>query len=192
MDAEPSVAVLVAAARAGDDGAWGQLVERYAPLVLSVVRRHRLQGDDADDVAQTLWLRLVEHLESIREPEALPGWIVTTARHECLRLIKAHQRSQPFDPQSGREVAERADSARVDEDLLDAERHEALLAAFAELPDRQRALLALLVTDPPPSYAEISRRTGIPVGSIGPTRARALERVRASPGVHALLEAAAG
>jgi RNA polymerase sigma factor (sigma-70 family) len=183
---ENPVSQLVAAALDGDHTSWNALVGRYTPLVLSVVRRHRLQGSDAEDVVQTVWLRLVENLRGIREPAALPGWIVTTTRNECLHVIRKQRLVSPTDlgeegwPDGSAETP-------VDSDLLAAERHEALLMALAELPERQRALLLLLVEDPPVSYEEISRRLGIPVGSIGPTRARALARVRAFQAVQALL-----
>jgi RNA polymerase sigma factor (sigma-70 family) len=169
---------LVAEALAGDRSSWNRLVERYTPLVLSVVHRHRLQGSDAEDVVQTLWLRLIEHLGTIREPRALPGWIVTTTRNECLHVLRARRVVSPTDlGENGQPVA--AVMPDLDNDLLEAERHEALLAALAELPERQRSLLLLLIEDPPPSYEEISRRLSLPVGSIGPTRARALDRLRA-------------
>jgi RNA polymerase sigma factor (sigma-70 family) len=184
-DDEGSVSDLVAAALAGDHSSWNRLVDRYTPLVLSIVRRHRLQGSDAEDVVQTVWLRLVEHLGGIRQPAALPGWIATTARNECLHVIRGHKLVSPTD--LGEQGSpEGVGEPGIDRDLLEAERHEALLIALAELPDRQRALLLLLIEDPPLPYEEISRRLGLPVGSIGPTRARALARVRAHPTVQAL------
>jgi RNA polymerase sigma factor (sigma-70 family) len=185
---ENPVPQLVAAALDGDQASWNALVDRYTPLVLSVVRRHRLQGSDSEDVVQTVWLRLVENLGGIREPAALPGWIVTTARNECLHVIRRQRLASPTDlgeegwPDGSAEPA-------VDSDMLTAERHEALLMALAELPERQRALLLLLIEDPPVPYDEISRRLGLPIGSIGPTRARALARVRAFQAVQALLNA---
>jgi RNA polymerase sigma factor (sigma-70 family) len=185
---EQPVTELVAAALHGDHASWDRLVDRYTPLLLSVVRRHRLQGDDAEDVVQTVWLRLVEKLGSIREPEALPGWILTTARNECLHLIRARRSVSPTDLED-RGWPDGAGPAAVDSDLLEAERHEALLAALAGLPERQRALLLLLIEDPPLSYEEISSRMGLPVGSIGPTRARAVARIRAHGAVQALLDA---
>jgi RNA polymerase sigma factor (sigma-70 family) len=178
---------LVTAALAGDVHAWNRIVERYTPLLLSVVRRFRLDRSDAEDVVQAVWLRLVERLDRIREAEALPGWIVTTARRECLHVLDGRRRVTPTDladqgwPEGGGDPP-------VDTDLLAAERHEALLAALAGLSERQRALLLLLLHDPPLPYEEISRRLDIPVGSIGPTRARALERIRSSPAVQALLQ----
>ncbi|SNS25610.1 RNA polymerase sigma factor, sigma-70 family [Geodermatophilus saharensis] len=183
---EDAVATLVARALSGDAAAWDRLVERFLPLVLSIVRRHRLQDAEAQDVAQTVWLRLVEHLGAIREPRALPGWIATTTRHECHHLHGGRcvvpsedldTRGRPDDDTPGPEHR-----------LLQGERHDALLAALAELPERQRALLLLLIEDPPLPYEEISRRLDMPVGSIGPTRARAIARIRTHRAVQALLE----
>lgn len=186
-DGPEPVTELVRLAVSGDQSAWDQLVVRYSPLVLSVVRRHRLQGAEADDAVQTVWLRLVEHLGDLREPKALPGWIVTTARHECLRLIRVRQLVVPVDL-SDHPSADGIDRDPVGE-LIVGERHDALLAALAELPDRQRSLLLLLITDPPIPYEEISRRLDMPVGSIGPTRSRALARIRRHPAVSALIRA---
>jgi RNA polymerase sigma factor (sigma-70 family) len=155
-------------------------VERYAPLVGSVIVKHRLYGADAEDVAQTVWLRLVEHLRDLREPRALPMWLITISRNECLRVLKASRRLQPVDPTRDTEALHDPGTvaAGPDQGLLDGERHQRLLAAFAELSDRHRELLLLLTADPPIPYTEISRRLGVPVGSIGPTRARALRRLR--------------
>jgi RNA polymerase sigma factor (sigma-70 family) len=183
MDDPPTVIALLEAAQQGSQRAWTALVERYTPLVTAIVLGFRLQRSDAEDVAQTVWLRLVEHLRDLREPRALPMWIVTITRNECLRLIRTSQRTRPFDPTDQPAVVDRAERIDPDERLLAAERRAALLAAIAELPVRQRDLLLLLVADPPVSYAEITARMGIPVGSIGPTRARALERLRGSPAI---------
>lgn len=192
MDDDSPVPALFAAAQAGDRDAWTALVERYTPLVLSILWRYRIHGDDAEDVVQTVWLRLVEHLDSIREPRALPGWLATTTRNECLRLVTGRQRIEPVDPLSHRAVANTATHDAPDIDLLQDERHQSLLTAFAELPARQRDLLLLLVTDPPLTYQDISSRLDIPIGSIGPTRARALARIRSCPAVAALLDAGQG
>ncbi|MBG0564654.1 RNA polymerase sigma factor [Actinoplanes aureus] len=172
-----TVTALVAAAGEGDAGAWKALVERYAPLVGSVIVRHRLYGADAEDVAQTVWLRLVEHLRDLREPRALPMWLITISRNECVRVLKAGRRLRPVDPTTENDMY-LGEVAEPDQALLDGERNQALLAAFAELSDRHRELLLLLTADPPFSYSEISRRLGVPVGSIGPTRARALRHLR--------------
>jgi RNA polymerase sigma factor (sigma-70 family) len=187
VDAEVAVSDLVADATGGSQDAWDQLVGRYTPLVMSVIRRHSLTEQDARDVYQTVWLRLVEHLTRIVEPRALPGWLVATAKHECLRVIRLRDRTLPQDPWT---MAARADPAGeepgVDDRLLRQEQHDALLAAFAELPDHQRELVMLLLVDPPLSYDEISRRLDVSIGYIGPTRRRALQRLRRSPRLAAL------
>jgi RNA polymerase sigma factor (sigma-70 family) len=187
MDQPQTVAALVHGARRGDQLAWDELVERFLPLVAAVIARHRLRGADAADVNQTVWLRLVEHLDGIREPRALPGWIATTARNECLRCIDRAKRSVPVDPQEPSCLDRVHDECEPVTDLITLERHQALRAALTELPGDRRALLTLLLADPPLSYREISNRLGIPVGSIGPTRARALEQLRNSDALREFL-----
>ena len=190
-NSEHTIAELVHAAAQRDKAAWDELVIRFSPLVGSVAARYRLIEQDAADVSQTVWLRLVQHLSSLREPAALPGWIVTTTRNECLRVIRIRQRTATFDPllDPPRTKGPGTEQRQIDEDLMRDERHEALLSAFAELSARHRELLTLLLTDPPVSYAEISQRLDIPIGAIGPTRARALQRLRRSPALASLLAA---
>ena len=183
MDDAYPIAALVAAAAHGDHDAWTSLVSRYTPLVASVIRGYRLAAYDAEDVGQTVWLRLVEHLGELREPRALPMWIVTTTRNECLRVLRTGRRTYPIDFTEERGVLEELNGVAPDDRLLQAERQQMLLAAFAALPEQQRQLMLLLITDPPTSYAEISRRLDIAVGSIGPTRARALQRLREYPSI---------
>jgi len=180
---------IVRAAAAGRQQAWDQLVQRYMPLVISVVRTFRLTSKDVEDVSQTVWLRLVEHIDTIREPRALPGWIATTARHEAIRVQRGKAQACPVDPVAGGPLDRNAESIDMDDRLLTAERHQALVDGLAELSPNHRRLLELLVIDPPLSYQEISGRLGIPVGSIGPTRARALARLRASGPIQALQSA---
>jgi RNA polymerase sigma factor (sigma-70 family) len=178
MPQPPEVEQLVDAARAGDAAAWDALVDRYLPLVTAVIRRLRLSPADADDVNQTVWLRLVEHLDGLREPRALPGWLATTARHEGLRLIKRRNRDLPVDP--GGSTFDTPEDSDPGDALVQDLRSHALREAMLELPENRRELLLLLLADPPLSYDEISARLGIPKGSIGPTRARALEQLRSS------------
>ncbi|GAA3625067.1 hypothetical protein GCM10022236_29230 [Microlunatus ginsengisoli] len=184
---EPAlVADLVARARAGDQQAWNGLVDEFLPLVTAVIRRMRLPAVDADDVNQTVWLRLVEHLDDIREPLALAGWLSTVTRNEALRAIRARSRTLPFD-------LERSSLEVVVEDLagdalIQWETHEALLAALDELPEKRRELLRLLLAEPPLSYREISARLGIPIGYIGPTRARALAQLRDTKAMRAFVD----
>src|SRR5262245_61931914 len=92
MRDDPSVSGLVLRARIGDQDAWNRLVERYTPMLWSTCRRHRLGPEDAVDVVQRVWLLLVEQLPALREPAALPGWLLTTTRRECLRLLRASRR----------------------------------------------------------------------------------------------------
>jgi RNA polymerase sigma factor (sigma-70 family) len=184
-----SVSDLVACARSGDRQAWDALVERYAPLIWSICRRHRLGRADADDVGQSVWLRLVNQLDRIREPAALPGWLVTTTRRECVRVLSAAQgpHTTAYAPDIESLPDERIGLA--DHELLAAERHAALRAAFAQLPPNGQQLMSLLIADPPLPYADISARLGIPVGSIGPNRSRYLDKMRRHPAIAALMNA---
>jgi RNA polymerase sigma factor (sigma-70 family) len=176
---DPSrVGELVAGARAGDQKAWDALVEEFLPLVTRVIGRMRLSAADADDVNQTVWLRLVEHLSDVREPQALPGWLATVARNEALRVIKARGRVLVYEPE--RPVLDVGVDEDLATDLVRDEMSRALLAALDELPEARRRLLLALLEDPPLSYREISDRLGIPIGYIGPTRARALDQLRQS------------
>jgi RNA polymerase sigma factor (sigma-70 family) len=184
---DPVVTELVTRARNGDRHAWDALVDRYAPLIWSICRRYRLEGADAQDAAQTVWLQLVDHLGRLRDPAALPGWLATTTRHECGRIARAARR--PGDAGSTLAVAAIPDehAPAADQDLLAAERHAALRQALKHLSPGCQQLLALLIEDPPLSYAQISARLGIPVGSIGPRRRRCLDQLRRHPAITALI-----
>lgn len=171
----PQVHELLEGAAAGSQAAWDALVDRYGGLVWGVVRSFRLDPATAADVSQTTWLRLVENLHKIRQPEALPGWLATTARREALRVLKHKQRVVPTVAVEAMLDPVFADPAA---DLLANERDRDLVAAFSQLSDDCRQLLRLLTSDPPLEYAEISKIIDRPVGSIGPTRARCLERLR--------------
>jgi RNA polymerase sigma factor (sigma-70 family) len=187
MTGSATLAVRVAAARDGDRAAWDSLVEQYMPLVLGVARRYRLCPEDVADASQAVWLRLVEHLDDIREPRALPGWIVTTTKNEALRLLSTRQRAIPVDPLTSLALNDVPDDESVEDDLLRLERHQALREGLRELRPQHRALLQLLLSDPPLSYDDISRQLGIPKGSIGPTRARCLEALRNTAALSAFL-----
>ena len=180
------LAELLSSAAGGDQASWNALVERYLPLVYSVVRKYRLTDEDAADVSQTLWLRLVENLGSIREPRALPAWIITTTKREALRVLSARQRATPVDAISGFD-AKQFDGPETDAELLQAERQQALRDGLAELPGDDRELILMFIADPPIPYKEIAARLGVPVGSIGPTRGRALNKLRATPGIARLM-----
>jgi RNA polymerase sigma factor (sigma-70 family) len=187
MSGDPVIVQLVTRARQGDKDAWDELVERFAPLVWSVCRRYQLSRTDAEDASQGVWLRLVEHLSSLREPAALPGWIATTTQRECLRLLRSVRPSRPLD-QLVDERAVADEQTTVEDAVLIHERHAAARAALAELPAQCRRLLSMLLQDPPMPYGEISRALDMPVGSIGPSRGRCLHRLRRCPAFASLLD----
>ena len=184
-----AVTDLVARARNGDKQAWDALVERFAPLIWSICRRHRLGETDAADISQSVWLRLVDQLDVIREPAALPGWLATTTRREALRVVRTAHGSQPVAYVLDVENLPDELARTADQEVLEAERHAALRHAFGALDPFSRQLVSLLIQDPPVPYAEISDRLGIAVGSIGPSRGRCLEKLRRHPAIAALINA---
>ena len=186
MRDDPSVVALVARAAGDDPGAWNELVERYAPLVWAICTRYELSSHDSEDVGQTVWLLLVEQLGKLREPAALPGWLATTTKRECLRVVTAGHRSDRLT--SLDDALQFVDDVVIDEEILMAERNAGLRVALAELPPRCRRLMSMLLSDPPCSYSEISATLQIAMGSIGPQRARCLERLRQSDALAALGE----
>ena len=188
MRDDPIVIALVERATGGEQGAWNEIVERFAPLVWSICRRFRLSDVDANDVGQNVWLRLVEYLPSLREPAALPGWLATTTRRECLRVQRVTWQNEKQLGQPDIDVPADEDTTKVDRWLIADERDSALRTAFAQLGERCRQLLAMLMRDPPEPYAKISADLSIPVGSIGPSRARCLDQLRGSPAVLALID----
>lgn len=179
-----SVKILLEKATQGVESAWQEIFNRYSPLVYTVCRRHGIVGTDAEDVNGSVWLYLVASVIRLREPEALPGWLTTTTRRECLKVLRDRQRQIP----DGREFVIETESD-TDAWLIAEERRNIVRVAFSTLPRRDRALLAMLFSDPPATYTEISSRLGIPVGAIGPTRQRCLARARRIPSIAALLAA---
>jgi RNA polymerase sigma factor (sigma-70 family) len=181
---------LVARARDGDQQAWEALVERYAPLIWSVCRRRGLDEADAKDVGQSVWLQLVDQLDRIRDPAALAGWLATSTRRECGRVLRAAQRryAAGYGQEADTLPDERALTA--EEELLAAERHAAVREALADLSPCCQRLITLLAADPAVPYTEIGATLGIRIGSIGPTRRRCLDRLRRHPAIAALADAA--
>ena len=164
---------LVTRATDGQERAWDVLVERYAPLIWSICRRYRLDGADAEDVSQIVWLRLVDHLGSIRDPAALPGWLVTTTRRECGRVLgTARGRYEAGYVLDAEDIGD-DQAVTAEQEVLAAERNAAVREGFARLPPCCQRLLVMLSEDPPVPYAEISAKLGIAVGSVGPSRAAA-------------------
>jgi len=172
------VALLVRRAGDGDLRAWERLVDQYARLIWSITVEFKLGESDAADVAQTTWLRLLEHIHRLEYPERVGSWLAATARHECLRCVAARKRVVLGHDDSDIAGAMVHD-AEIDERLLADESAQVVREALSRLPRRWQRLLELLMADPPASYAEISDQLGLPVGSIGPTRGRCLAQLRA-------------
>jgi RNA polymerase sigma factor (sigma-70 family) len=169
------VAQLVARAAGGDEVAWSALVDELGALVWGVTRSHHLSPADAADVTQTTWMRLFENLDRIHDPRRLRAWLWVTARRECLAVISRASRVIP----GGDHLPDVASDAPHPVERLSRQHTElAVRGALQRLRPRDRALLRLLVSDPAPTYDEIGARLGMPIGSIGPTRARALARLR--------------
>ena len=179
------IPALLAAAARDDQSAWDALVRQFSGLLWSIARGYRLSDADAADAVQCTWIKLVEHLDRITEPERLAGWLCTTARHECLQLLRRSGRL----PQPAEEIADSPDPApALDHDLIVGERDAALWRVFEELPDRCRRLLRVLMASPPPAYADVALALDMPVGSIGPIRQRCLGRLKALVKGDSLLE----
>jgi RNA polymerase sigma factor (sigma-70 family) len=174
---QSEIAELVVAAAAGNKTAWDALVDKFAGTVWAIARGHRLSTADAADVSQTTWLRLVENLHRIQQPERVGAWLAVTARRESLRVLRLGARQAPtgydFD------VLPAPLPARPPEHAIATREWGAVVADLVQqLPTRSQVLLRLLSADSPLSYRDISEALNIPIGSIGPTRARALEQLR--------------
>jgi RNA polymerase sigma factor (sigma-70 family) len=178
--AEPrsEIAGLVRRAAVGDKTAWEGLVDQYARLIWAMTRDFKLAESDAADVFQVTWLRLLEHIDRIEHPERLGSWLATTAKHECLRHIAARNRVVLVHDDDTTLSYAVSHEPEIDERLLADERAQAVRDAMSRLPSRWQKLLELLMADPPTSYTEISSQLDLPIGSIGPTRRRCLERLR--------------
>lgn len=174
-----SATELLEAAGRGSSEAWKAIVDRYERLIWSVARSFRYDDATTADAVQTVWLRLAEHFDRIRDPEQLPAWLATTCRNECYAAGRRRSR-EAVDTSA---VASRVDHLRislapVDEDMLERETLTETLAAFRQLPEDCQQLLRLVCTDPPLGYEMVSELTGRPIGSIGPTRRRCLDKLR--------------
>jgi RNA polymerase sigma factor (sigma-70 family) len=167
---------LLTLAKSGDKTAWSELVDRFSQMVWSIARSFRLDDADAKDVSQTVWLRLVENIDRIDDPERLPGWLATTTRREALRVKGLRDRVIPTEFEY--DIPDETPS--LESMLVEDEAAREVVAAFETIPEDCRQLLRLLTTDPPLSYEEISELVGRPIGSLGPTRARCIERLKAA------------
>ncbi|MDY7100361.1 MAG: sigma-70 family RNA polymerase sigma factor [Actinomycetota bacterium] len=174
---------LLAEAAAGRQDAWSEVYRRYSNLVFWVARRAGLDEADAADVCQTSFLRLLDHVDRIADPERVGAWLATTARRESVRVQQRHRRQHGAD--LGPEEMD-VRSEPPDARLLADERADAVHRAVDRLPGRSRQLVGLLLDDREPTYVEIAERLSMPVGSIGPTRLRMLRSMRHMPEVAAL------
>jgi RNA polymerase sigma factor (sigma-70 family) len=167
---------VVAAAAEGNSLAWNTLMQRFSSMIMAIARSCRLNEADVAEVHQMAWLRLVENIGRIEQPERIGAWLATTARRESLRIVRAKGRVS-FDHGG---LMERPDvnASPVDAGPLSDERSDAVRRAVALLPPHCQRLLGILADDSPPSYKEISKRLSMPIGSIGPTRGRCLEHLR--------------
>lgn len=176
-DATQSVTELLERACASDRTAWDELVRRYSGVVLAKVRSFGLQDADALDAAQMTWMRLAENCHRVQLPERLGGWLATTASRECLHILRQQSKLTPTpDDVAAEHLADQ--SVGPEQRIVDADTARLLWSAVATLPPRRRTLLRELFIDQPLKYAEVARRTGIPLGGIGPTRTRALAQLR--------------
>ena len=172
-----NITALVRRAATGDMQAWNLLVDQYGRLIWSITARFKLIESDAADVVQTTWMRLIEHIHRIEQPDRIGSWLASTARNECLRHVAARKRLVLVHEDAEFNGVDHH-GPEVDEALLAAERAQVVREAMAHLPAQWQQLLELLMADPPISYAEISDQLGLPVGSIGPTRGRCLAKLR--------------
>jgi RNA polymerase sigma factor (sigma-70 family) len=181
VDTTTPTVQLVAAANCGDASAWDALVERYSRLVWAVARSFRLSSADAADVSQTTWLRLVEKLDTIKDPDHLAGWLATTAKRESLRILRLSGRESPTFDDGEELLGPEAGSLEQNPEALAllGDEYTHLWRAFARLSESCQVLLWLVTVAPLGSYAEVSAALGMPIGSIGPTRSRCLDRLRA-------------
>ncbi|MDF5753811.1 sigma-70 family RNA polymerase sigma factor [Spongiactinospora sp. TRM90649] len=193
MTAEPHP---VLAAAGGDADAWRALVDRYQGLVWAVARGYGLGGGDAEEVFQVTWLRLAEHIARIKDPDRVGAWLAATARNEALRALRRGGRLRPTgDPQALETTDDRSPEVVALETEAAAEadaRTAQLWLAFQALPERCRRLLRVLIADPSPGYAAAAEALGMPVGSIGPTRARCLTKLRVLLAARGITDAAGG
>ncbi len=171
-------------ARAGDPLAWNDVLSRYGTLVSTTVQSFPLQDADALDAVQMTWLRLAENAYHVEFPEQLGEWLTTTARHECLRILGQDNPELNLSDTAPERIADR--SMGPEQHVIDADTTRTLWNIVATLPPRRRTLLEALFTDQPRPYGEVARTTGIPLGAVGPTRARALRQLRAQLNNHGL------
>ena len=174
---------LLAACLRGDPAAWDSLVDRYAALIYSIPLKYGFREADAADVFQSVCVTLLEKLATIREPRGLAAWIITTTSRQCLAL--AHRQTRERNRTADRQVTAEIDAAAApdllpEDEILALERQHAVRAAINQLPPTCRGLIEALFSDAheQTSYQQLADRLGVPMNSLGPTRARCLSRLR--------------
>lgn len=175
-------AELVRRIQKGDASAWHDMVDKYEPLLLWLARQHRLSTEDAEDAVQLTWLRCTEHIDQLIHADRLRAWLTVICRRESIRLATKGRREVPLnESQMSRLIDDSAWEGDPCTETTRRDEHDRLRSAVAALPQRQRAVLVELLRQEGQSYLDLSRRVGLPVGSIGPTRQRALTRLRNDP-----------
>jgi RNA polymerase sigma factor (sigma-70 family) len=178
---------LVAGIRAGDPSAWRAMTERYEPLLRWLARQCGLSAEDAGDAVQLTWMRCLEHIDQLSDADKLNGWLATICRRECIRLATRARLEVPL---SAPAMTQLVDDEREEFDpcaeVILRDQWNRLYLAIMALPRRQRTVLVELLRREDESYLDLSRRLGIPVGSLGPTRQRAVSRLRLDPRIAAL------
>jgi RNA polymerase sigma factor (sigma-70 family) len=172
---------LIDACRAGKEGAWEAIVSRYERLVYTVPARYGLTSAEIDDVFQSVWLSLLRNLNKLREPDRVSAWLVTTARRECWERRRGADYERTVNTDLDIVLADKeGEDLPPDEVVARFNQHEALRTSIEQLQDRCRRLLWLLYYDSNiPSYADVAEKLDMPIGSIGPMRARCLKKLRA-------------
>ena len=172
---DADLVLIVAQARDGVAAAWEDLIGRFGGLVAAIARRCRLSDADVAEVCQTTWLRLVENLDRIEQPERIGAWLATTSRRESLR-IATRQVAVSANDLVYFIADDKADP--LDAGLLRGEQERAIRMAAERLSPRCQRLLGLLMGDGDLPYKEIAEQLSMPIGSIGPTRGRCLDHLR--------------
>jgi RNA polymerase sigma factor (sigma-70 family) len=185
MDLQPTILVtrsrsldtlpeVVAAAARGHELAWAELHRRYDTMLRRILAGYRLSRPDLDDVLQETWVRLLRSIRRLEDPNAVGAWLCTTARREALRAMQRSTQEVLVDAPD----PEQPDEALPEDAVSAAERVTAMRAAIDRLPVHQRTLMRILLDKPQASYEDVGRTLGMPVGSIGPTRMRAVKRLQ--------------
>ena len=178
----PDPADLVDRIRAGDESAWRELSDQYEPLLRWLGRQHGLSAEDTADVIQLTWLRCLEHIDQLAHKEKLGSWLATICRRECMRLATNGRRETPLsEPDMASLMTGQGGECDPCAEVLRGDERHRLYTAIMALPERQRMVVVEVLKREDRSYLDLSRRLGLPVGSIGPTRQRALTRLRRDP-----------